>query len=556
MAAVFILPAILATAAPSPMQAAAPAAPPTPFALAVTPFEDLRSPGQEAWLGRFLRESIAKSFLRVPQISVLGLDAAAQWQHKLGLRGTDAVEAESLHRMGIDVLILGSTQRVLRLAEIKLRVVSARGDLLPETVHLLRADLAGGSPGALQGRVLQVLHRLLAPAAMPALPPPPERWGEVESLFTALGEAPPPGDRSARPALIARLRPLSDDLALGGRAHEALALLHLEQALLHAQSPARRHALLAQALEHAATALGADRRDTERQALKGEIHYFLKQDEEAKAHASIARIKNPLNGLAFIVLGLVAGLSTGESVEQFKRAFAVHPYLRRASRPIGSSPFQSGILEPYFQKWEQLHASRITWNGGDPLPANYENLLTEGIAHFELQQWDAAEPLLQQAAELEEGDHRPWLYLYRLLIETGRAGEAVQLLRQLSAENPQQADILHYLGVALQSGGEHAQAREAFRKALVERPNDPRSVYHLATADIALGRWEDARGSLRTLLHEQPEHALGWLQMGIVQAQLKDWEAAEGALERALAIDPNLPDAQRRLERLRRRPQR
>ena len=44
--------------------------------------------------------------------------------------------------------------------------------------------------------------------------------------------------------------------------------------------------------------------------------------------------------------------------------------------------------------------------------------------------------------------------------------------------------------------------------------------------------------------------------MGIVQAQLKDWEAAEGALERALAIDPNLPDAQRRLERLRRRPQR
>ena len=551
MSAVFILPAILATAAVSPIQAAAPAAPSTPFALAVVPFEDLRSPGQEAWLGRFLRESIAKSFLRVPQISVLGLDAAAQWQRKLGLRGSDAVEAESLRRMGIDVLILGSTQQVLRLAEIKLRVVGPRGDLLPETVHLLRADLAGGSPGALQGRVLQVLHRLLVPAAMPALPPPPERWGAVESLFTALGEAPPPSGRSARPALIARLRPLSDDLALGGRAHEALALLHLEQALLHTQSPAQCHALLARALEHAATALDADRRDTERQALKGEIHYFLKQDEEAKGHASIARIKNPLNGLAFIVLGLVAGLSTGESVEQFKRAFAVHPYLRRASRPIGSSPFQSGILEPYFQRWDQLHASQ-----GGPLPANYENLLTEGIAHFELQQWDAAERLLQQAAELEEGDPRPWLYLYRLLIETGRAGEAVQPLRQLSAENPQQADILHYLGVALQSGGEHAQAREAFRKALVERPNDSRSVYHLATADIALGRWEDALGSLRTLLHEQPEHAQGWLQLGIVQAQLKDWEAAEGALERALAIDPNLPDAQRRLERLRRRPQR
>lgn len=531
----------------APLRAARAAPPPTPFAAAVLPFEDRRHPGQPSWLGHYLRERIAKALLRAPQAAVLGLDAAAQWQRTLGIAPTAPLTAAQLERMGVHVVVQGATHTVLGLAEIELHIRTAADDLLAGDAGRFRVNLAEEFPGTVLRRVLEALQGALLPEGSLHEPRAPADWQAVQSLYALLAEPIPAGDRGARPARVARLQPWLEHPALGGRVHEALATLLLEQALLYQPEGAARQQMLGGALRHATAALQADPQDTHRQALKGELHYFLEQYHEAKTEASIARIRNPLEGLAFVVLALVEGLSTGAAHEYLQRALAVEPFLRTEARARGSAPYQGGILEASFRTWDELRA-----RGGLARRQDYPQILSDAIAAFDNADWEEAERLFREAAQKEEGHHVPWLYLSRILMEIGHAGEAVAPLRRLAREYPQEADVQHYLGVALLESGDAATAAAAFSRALALRPDDARSHFHLAQARMELERWPEAMRSLRAVLHADPERAEAWLRLAEVHMRLEDWPAAEEALERVLNLAPGTPEARQRLAAVRR----
>jgi tetratricopeptide (TPR) repeat protein len=515
----------------------------TPVAAAVLPFADRRHPQQSSWLGRYLQERIARALGRASQVAVLPLDAAAQWQRKLSLGPDDTPSAEQLRSLGVAVVVQGATQQVLELADLELHARGAQGDLLAGDAGRLRIDLAAESPAQALARVLGALQAALLPQASLAEPHAPARWDAVEGLYTLLGEPIVPGDRAVRPALVERLRPYTADAALGGRAHEALAELLLEQALLFLPEGQGRTLMLAEALQHAGAALQAEPYDTHRQALKAELHAFLKQYYEAKTNASIARIRNPLEGLAYVVAGLVAGLSTGEASEQLERATALDPFLRTAARVPGSAPFQGGILEPSFAEWERLRAS-----GGLTGSDDYARLLAEGIAAFDRRNWERADALLRQAAAREEADYVPMLYLNRIVMELGHPEQVVTSLRGLASANPQEPDILITLGQAEEASGDPAAAQEAYRKALAEQPDDARALQGLANTEIDLQHWPQAQMALRAVLQHAPESASAWRQLGTVYRHLEDWSAAEGALRRALELRPDWPEARADLD--------
>lgn len=519
-----------------------------PFGVAVVPFADRRHPDGPAWLGHFLSERIAKALLRARQVAVLPLETAALWQRTLGLRTDAPLTDAQLGRMGVQVVVQGTTQEVLALAELQLHVRTADGELLPGERGTLRFALADEPPGQVLGRVLGRVEAALLPDAHLAEPHPPPDWKGVETLYTLLATPVVPGDRGVRPGLIARLKPLVDTPGLGGRAHEALASLLMEQALLYLPQGAGQQLMLGEALQHATAAAAGDPTDTHRQALQAELHFFLKRDYEAKTEASIARIHNPLEPLAFVVLGLVAGLSTGEANETLGRALQIDPFLRTAARPAGSAPFQGGLLEDSFRTWEDLRA-----RGGLATHEDYAQLLANAIAHFDRKEWDDAERLFRQAAQREDNDYTPWLYLNRILLELGHPAEAVPGLRRLAQDNPQEADILYFLGVALEDSGEPAAAADAYRKALIERPHDTRSQYRLATAEIAQRHWAEALRALRDVLHEEPENAEAWLKLGTVHMEQQDWPAARDALQRAVELEPGLQEARTRLEQVQKR---
>jgi Flp pilus assembly protein TadD len=522
--------------------------PPPPFTLAVLPCEDLRRPGSENWLGRFLRERIAAHFAASPQVSLLEADTAAQWKAVLGLGIPAPLAAETLARMGVDAVIQASTQQVLALAEVRLTVTGPGGAPLTDPPLTVRVPLGEEPPQGLLTRMLGELQAVLLPGAPPPAVAPQATWEELLQLYTLVGAAPPPDDPAARPALLQRLAPWLNHPRLGGRAREAAAGLALEQALLHTPAGGARRALLAEALAHAAAAVQDAPRDSGRRALKAEIHYFLAQYEQARAEASLARNRDPHGALAFVVLGLVAGLSTGESREQLQQAFRLAPFLRSGERPPGSLPFQGGILEPSFEKWDELGARRLM-----PAEVDPEALQAEAVSLFEQGAWEEADALFARVIALEGNDPLPRLYRARVLIETGRAEEAVPALRGLAEIYPEEAQMYHFLGVALERTGAYGEARAAYRTALRGAPGELRTLLRLAASEMAESRWGEALEPLRSLLREEPRHPEGWRRLGIVQARLGDANAAEAALVRALELDPADDAARAELTALRAR---
>lgn len=519
-----------------------------PYAAAVLPFDDNRNPGRPDWLGRYLWESVHARLLSAPRSAVLPLETSQMWGRELAGTGQTEPNPAFLKKMGVDVALLGNTQVVLSLGIVHLRLVGPKGSLLPPKALDFRIRLERESPASVLGRIMAALRGGLEIEEGRGVPPAPGTWPEVEAVYTLLERIPVGNGESARPRLIARLEPLTGHPTLGGRVRQALALLHLEQAMLHTAKGHKRRAVLRKALGHINAALAADPLGLSHQTLKGEIHYFLGDYFEAKTEASIARIKNPLNALAYVVLGLVSGLSTGEGTENIKRALARDPFLRQSERPPGSPPFQGGLLEPYFIKWEELQARNQRL--GQP---GYQNLLAKGIEQFDLGNWEAADEALRKATKLEEGDFTPWLYLYRIMVETGAAEEAVPLLRQLAQENPSQADILLQMGIALKVSGEHRPARNVLQRFLREQPDDPEALYHLSAIDAGAGRWKDVLASMRSLVRLQPNRAEFWVGLGVSQEKVGEPKSALKSYSEALRLDPNNKEARINLARLRRR---
>jgi len=518
------------------------APPDPPFSVALLSFTDQRRSAGEDWLGRYLRESLTRILARVPQVAIHDPDTAPLWRARLGLRDIEKPSLEALKSLGAGVVVLGTTQQVLTLAEIRLRAVGADGDLLPNGVATWKVRLDQDSPGSVVTAMAETLGRALVPNVPLPQSKSSEDWAHVRELYGLVQHPLDSEDPAARPRRVVRMEPFLSEPQLGTRAHEALARLHLEQAMLHMPEGEPRNEGLRRALNHATAAFKADPRDTWVQALKGEIHFFLREDYQARTDASVARIRNPLNALAYVVLGLGAGLSTGESVEQFNRAFRANPFLRGEDRPSGSPPYQGGLLEPSFSNWARLQAEHTR-----AVRPDYTAVLSKAVALFELENWEEAENQFREAAQLEQDDFVPWLYLNRILIETGRSGLAVQPLTKLAQEYPHDSGIRFHLGIALEMSGESAEALQVFKKLREEKPGDVEVLYHLAGAELFEGRWPRAKATLESLLQLDRNHREGWMRMARVSEFLKEPEQADRAYREVLRINPGDKEAQRKL---------
>jgi tetratricopeptide (TPR) repeat protein len=531
-----------------------------PKRVLVFPIENLRKPGESFWLGDWLQEALAKSLLRTGALAVGDPETATQWRAQFGGGAEGGLPPEAWDRMGADAVVQASVQPVLNLVDVRLRVQSPGGDLLPEQSRMVRFEMTHDTPGNVLGRVLALVRQSLAlnekalldrPAAATPIPQP-ESWQTLETAYTLLAAPVAAGDPQARPARVKALQPLAEHAALRGRIYEEMARLMLEQAMLNERDAVQQRSLL-DALRWVDAALVAEPWDSDRRALKGEIHYFLKQDYQAKTEASIARLKNPANGLAYAVLGLVAGPSTGDGTDQLKRAQRVNPFLWSAARASGQPAFQAGLLETPLQKWSKRAEAAPTRRAAvvQQLAQQMTPALKDGIALFQAKRWEEAQAKFQQAATEDEYDFRPELYQARILIETGHAPEAVQTLRELIAENPAELDVSLQLGIALAKSGALEDARAPLEAVLQENPRQSQALYYLAQADFADKRWAPAAESLRKVVGIDPRNEAAWFNLGIAQANLQQWRAADESFAQVLALNPKSQSAQEWRARIR-----
>jgi len=123
--------------------------------------------------------------------------------------------------------------------------------------------------------------------------------------------------------------------------------------------------------------------------------------------------------------------------------------------------------------------------------------------------------------------------------QAGRFAEAEAIYRQVLAQQPNNADALHLLGVLTFQRQNNQLALSLIRQAIAINPLA--AMYHnnLGLVLKELGRWELAEESFRTAIRRQPDLAGAHFNLGKVLMSLDRMESAAKAFETVVQLRPN-----------------
>jgi tetratricopeptide (TPR) repeat protein len=114
--------------------------------------------------------------------------------------------------------------------------------------------------------------------------------------------------------------------------------------------------------------------------------------------------------------------------------------------------------------------------------------------------------------------------------------------------------ITEILGEISYFGGRNAEALQYFQEYVNLAPDGQRIdmvYYFLGEIYIRLGRYRHADIALSTAVHWMPGNAAWWTRLAYARENAGDLTEAVAAYERALALDSQLSDARRGLDRVR-----
>jgi tetratricopeptide (TPR) repeat protein len=163
---------------------------------------------------------------------------------------------------------------------------------------------------------------------------------------------------------------------------------------------------------------------------------------------------------------------------------------------------------------------------------------------------DEAVEVLQQgrAREPDNAWYPYWLGL--LYGEIGDIGKARDALRAAVDLNPREARFWHNLALAENGLGDRDAALEAIDHAIQLAPRDAYYVYTRATLLYEAGRFEEALSALDQTQRLDPAEPHYPQMEAEILVILQRYDEAVVALERALSIDPHYAPAQQLMQRL------
>ncbi|MDR1970305.1 MAG: tetratricopeptide repeat protein [Treponema sp.] len=138
------------------------------------------------------------------------------------------------------------------------------------------------------------------------------------------------------------------------------------------------------------------------------------------------------------------------------------------------------------------------------------------------------------------------------LLRMNRFEEAAGYARAGRIINRYDVRITEILGEINYHEGRNSEALQYFQEYITLAPEGQRidTVYYfLGEIYIRLGRYRHADIALSTAVHWMPGNAVWWTRLAYARENAGDLAEAVAAYERALALDAQLPDARRGLER-------
>lgn len=148
-----------------------------------------------------------------------------------------------------------------------------------------------------------------------------------------------------------------------------------------------------------------------------------------------------------------------------------------------------------------------------------------------------AEQVLRDALR-HDPDNGPALeQLSQLLMDEGRAQEAIKLLSQAAGDSAS-PEVLDLLGDAYSQSKDYAKAEDAYRKSADMDPDDPAHRHGLAQTLLAEDKYADALEQFKRLAEMEPGTSENYLRMSQLYRRLGQFDQAESSLLRAKQLAP------------------
>ncbi|HYN21671.1 MAG TPA: sulfatase-like hydrolase/transferase [Thermoanaerobaculia bacterium] len=128
--------------------------------------------------------------------------------------------------------------------------------------------------------------------------------------------------------------------------------------------------------------------------------------------------------------------------------------------------------------------------------------------------------------------------LAQALLETGRTGEALDVMRKARADGVTTESLLRQLGLTLSEHGKTEEALDVLRP--MAETGEPRSRHTFALVLSEAGRQKEAYEVLRKLLADDPNDAKAFEQMGLIELRLGHWQQARDLSRKAVELRPAL----------------
>jgi tetratricopeptide (TPR) repeat protein len=158
--------------------------------------------------------------------------------------------------------------------------------------------------------------------------------------------------------------------------------------------------------------------------------------------------------------------------------------------------------------------------------ASFAALLDEGLRLDERRKQGTSYTRIIDQAALMQGEHINKAQALKS-IDQKRSPRAIELLRPMLAQNPNDPDALLYLGWAYAASQDHKNAATHFQRALEAAPERKiPALYGLARAQLAQGDLAAARASFEKVLAERKDHVGALLGMAEA-AEVSDAEQRE-----------------------------
>jgi tetratricopeptide (TPR) repeat protein len=186
--------------------------------------------------------------------------------------------------------------------------------------------------------------------------------------------------------------------------------------------------------------------------------------------------------------------------------------------------------------------------------AAFAQIKPDALAEYRMGNYERAVQICQDEIAANAANMDSYVVACWSLLRLGRYGEALRYARIARGINRYDARVAEILGEIYYFQGNNNEALQYFQDYVNLSPGGQRieSVYYyIGEIYIRMGKYRHADIALSTAVHWVPGNAAWWTRLAFARENAGDLTEAVAAYERALALNSQLPDARRGLERAR-----